>query len=79
MFAGLPSPLEVMRYHSLIVERSSLPAALRVTGTTVGDPGEIQAMQHRTLPVWGVQFHPESIFTQQGKRLLGNFMELAGC
>jgi len=79
LFAGLPAPLEVMRYHSLVVERQSLPEALQVTGTTVGDPAEIQSMRHRTMPVWGVQFHPESIFTQQGKQLLRNFMGLAGC
>jgi len=79
LFAGLPAPMEVMRYHSLVVERATLPGVLRVTGTTAGDPGEIQSMRHRTLPVWGVQFHPESIFTQQGKQLLANFIGLAGC
>jgi len=79
LFAGLPAPLEVMRYHSLVVERRSLPETLVVTGTTVGDSSEIQSMRHRTLSVWGVQFHPESIFTQDGKQLLRNFMALAGC
>ena len=79
LFEGLPTPLEVMRYHSLVVERSTLPATLTVTGTTVGNAEEIQSMRHRTLPVWGVQFHPESIFTQDGKRLLRNFLTVAGC
>ena len=79
LFAGLPSPLEVMRYHSLIVERESLPDALEVLATTGDDASEVQAMRHRTHPVWGVQFHPESILTQQGKQLLENFLTLAGC
>ena len=79
LFAGLPAPLEVMRYHSLVVERASLPDVLEVTGTTVGDVEEIQSMRHRTLPVWGVQFHPESIFTVLGKQLLRTFVGLAGC
>ena len=79
LFAGLPEPLEVMRYHSLVVERESLPETLRVTATTSGDPGEIQAMRHATFPVWGVQFHPESVFTSHGQQLLRNFIRLAGC
>jgi anthranilate synthase/aminodeoxychorismate synthase-like glutamine amidotransferase len=79
LFKGLPAPLEVMRYHSLVVERGSLPAALTVTATTDGDESEIQALRHAKLPVWGVQFHPESIFTARGKQLLGNFLTLAGC
>lgn len=79
LFDGLESPLEVMRYHSLVVERASLPAALRVTATTVGDTNEIQAMRHATQPVWGVQFHPESVFTSHGKRMLKNFIKLAAC
>jgi anthranilate synthase/aminodeoxychorismate synthase-like glutamine amidotransferase len=79
LFAQLPEPLEVMRYHSLIVERASLPATLRVTATTAGDASEIQAMRHTSMPVWGVQFHPESIFTQHGQQLLRNFINLAGC
>jgi anthranilate synthase/aminodeoxychorismate synthase-like glutamine amidotransferase len=79
LFAGLPSPLEVMRYHSLIVERDSLPAELEVLATSSDDPSEIQAMRHRMHPVWGVQFHPESVLTQEGKRLLENFLTIAGC
>ena len=77
LFAGLPSPLAVMRYHSLVVERSSLPAELRVVAAAVDDPDEIHAMRHRTHPVWGVQFHPESVLTQGGKQILQNFLELA--
>ena len=79
IFAGIPSPLEVMRYHSLTVERETLPAELHVLATGLEASAEIQALRHGTHPVWGVQFHPESIFTQHGKRLLANFLELAGC
>ncbi len=78
LFAGLPSPLEVMRYHSLIVERSSLPHDLEVLATTEDAPDEIHAMRHRTHPVWGVQFHPESIMTTGGSRILANFLQMAG-
>ncbi len=79
LFQGVPSPLEVMRYHSLTVERETLPSELRVLATVVDDSGDIQALRHESHPVWGVQFHPESIFTQGGRRLLANFLELAGC
>ncbi|HEX6533835.1 MAG TPA: aminodeoxychorismate/anthranilate synthase component II [Gemmatimonadaceae bacterium] len=79
LFAGLPSPLEVMRYHSLIVERDSLPDELEVLAVSGDDPTEIQAMRHTRHPVWGVQFHPESILTQDGKQLLRNFLALAEC
>jgi anthranilate synthase/aminodeoxychorismate synthase-like glutamine amidotransferase len=78
LFAGLPSPLPVMRYHSLVVERSSLPADLRVVAVASDDPSEVHAVAHRHHPVWGVQFHPESILTTGGKELLGNFLALAG-
>jgi len=77
LFDGIPSPLEVMRYHSLVVEAASLPAVLQVTATAVDDPTEIHAMRHATHPVWGVQFHPESILTQHGKRILQNFLSMA--
>jgi len=79
LFQGLPSPLEVMRYHSLLVERESLPEELEVVATTCDDPSEIQALRHVRHPVWGVQFHPESILTQEGKHLLKNFLTMAGC
>ena len=73
LFAGIPSPMQATRYHSLVVEPSTLPASLRVTARTA--EGEIMALQHATLPVWGVQFHPESILTTDGKQLLRNFLE----
>jgi anthranilate synthase/aminodeoxychorismate synthase-like glutamine amidotransferase len=74
LFAGLPSPLEVGRYHSLVVERESLPAALEVVATATDDPREIHALRHVSHPVWGVQFHPESVLTPDGKQLLRNFL-----
>ena len=74
LFAGLPSPLEVGRYHSLVVERESLPASLKVVATATDDPSEIHALRHATHPVWGVQFHPESVLTPNGKQLLRNFL-----
>jgi anthranilate synthase component II len=77
LFAGLPSPLEVMRYHSLLVERESLPGELEVVAVATDDPREIHAVRHREHPVWGVQFHPESILTQHGKEMLANFLTLA--
>jgi anthranilate synthase/aminodeoxychorismate synthase-like glutamine amidotransferase len=77
VFAGLPSPLEVMRYHSLIVERESLPKCLSVVAVSSEDPTEIHGVKHRDHPVYGVQFHPESVMTQGGKQLLQNFLELA--
>lgn len=77
LFEGLDSPLEVMRYHSLIVERESLPTDLEVVATAVDAPGEIHALRHRTHPVWGVQFHPESIMTTGGHQILSNFLRMA--
>src|SRR5215204_3339647 len=78
LFEGLPSPLPVMRYHSLVVERASLPSELEILAVAVDDPSEIHAVRHRTHPVWGVQFHPESILTTGGKTILRNFLSLAG-
>ena len=77
LFANVPDPLEVMRYHSLVVETDSLPAELEVVARSKDDPTEIHAMKHRQYPVWGVQFHPESILTQNGKDILRNFLMLA--
>ncbi len=77
LFAGIPSPFGVMRYHSLVVEAETLPASLKVTAVASDAPGEIHALQHRTHPVWGVQFHPESILTEHGRALLQNFLGLA--
>ena len=77
VFAGLPSPMEVMRYHSLIVERETLPDCLDIIGVAEDDPREVHAVRHREHPVHGVQFHPESVMTPHGKALLRNFLELA--
>jgi anthranilate synthase component 2 len=76
LFKGLPERFEVTRYHSLIVERASLPSVLEVTAET--DDKLIMGLQHKTLPIHGVQFHPESIATENGHALLANFLELAG-
>ena len=75
LFTGLPTPLEVGRYHSLVVERDSLPDTLQVVATAVDDPLEIHALRHVAHPVWGVQFHPESVLTPHGKKLLRNFLD----
>ena len=75
LFAGLPNPFNATRYHSLVVERSSLPACLEVTAWV--DNSEIMGLRHRELPVWGVQFHPESILTEGGMELLDNFLKLS--
>jgi anthranilate synthase/aminodeoxychorismate synthase-like glutamine amidotransferase len=74
VFAGLPNPFEATRYHSLIVEKASVPASLRITADTA--EGEIMGLQHREFPVHGVQFHPESILSREGKDLLRNFLRL---
>ena len=78
VFAGLPDAYEATRYHSLVVERSSLPEALEVTAWTENEDGsfeEIMGLRHREYPVEGVQFHPESILTEHGHALLKNFLE----
>src|SRR5688572_27778225 len=77
LFRGIARPMTATRYHSLVVERATLPAELEITATTpeTGADDLIMAMRHRTLPLWGVQFHPESILTTDGKRLLSNFLE----
>ena len=72
VFAGLPNPFDATRYHSLLVQRSTFPAALEITAETA--EGEIMGLRHRELPIHGVQFHPESILTLEGKRLLQNFL-----
>jgi anthranilate synthase/aminodeoxychorismate synthase-like glutamine amidotransferase len=80
LFQDVPSPVEVMRYHSLVVSPDRLPRELQITAwSNDRAPGqEIMALCHRTLPVYGVQFHPESVATAQGKRILSNFLALAG-
>lgn len=77
VFHGLRHPLSVTRYHSLIVERDSLPEAFDVTAWTLrdGQPDEIMGFRHRTMPLEGVQFHPESILSEQGHQLLNNFLQ----
>ena len=77
IFRGLPSPLTATRYHSLVVEPASLPEELEVTARTTDAGGEvIMGLRHRRFPVEGVQFHPESVLTVEGKRLIANFLEL---
>ena len=72
LFEGVPSPFEATRYHSLVIEESSLPACLEISARTAD--GEIMGVRHRELPIEGVQFHPESIMTEQGKAILSNFL-----
>lgn len=72
LFAGVPSPFTATRYHSLIVERASLPDCLEITAWTEDDT--IMGLKHKQFPVWGVQFHPESILTESGRRILANFL-----
>jgi anthranilate synthase/aminodeoxychorismate synthase-like glutamine amidotransferase len=75
VFNGLPNPFEATRYHSLLVKRETFPDCLEITAETAEK--EIMGLRHKTLPVHGVQFHPESILTTEGKRLLKNFLDLA--
>ena len=77
IFEGVPSPVEVMRYHSLVIEHGSVPASLEVIATASDDATEIHAVQHRQHPVVGVQFHPESVGTPEGMRILKNFLSLS--
>lgn len=77
LFRGLPNPLTVMRYHSLVVSYKGLPDALIVEASAADDESEIHALRHRRDPVWGVQFHPESILTERGKDILSNFLAMA--
>ena len=74
IFKGLPNPMQATRYHSLILERSSFPDCLEITAET--EEGEIMGLAHKELPVWGVQFHPESLATEGGIKLLENFLKL---
>ena len=73
LFAGLPNPLRVMRYHSLVGEESSMPSCLRITARSLDDR-QVMAVQHEKFPIFGVQFHPESIMAQDGLKLLDNFL-----
>jgi len=79
LFSNLPNPFEATRYHSLVVDKASVPDCLEVTAWTLspdGDKEEIMGLRHKTLPVVGVQFHPESILTEQGHNLLRNFLKM---
>ena len=74
LFRGMPQGFAATRYHSLLVERATFPAELEITAETA--EGEVMGLRHRTLPIWGVQFHPESIATEGGMKILQNFLEL---
>jgi anthranilate/para-aminobenzoate synthase component II len=78
LFEGVPREFTVARYHSLVTDSSVLPGVLApiAWSTEPSDVGEIQAMRHVSLPLWGVQFHPESLFSEHGKTILGNFLSL---
>jgi len=74
LFLGMPSPFLATRYHSLVIKRESMPSCLEITAET--EEGEIMGIRHRDLPIWGVQFHPESILTENGRMILQNFLTL---
>ncbi|TCL55844.1 anthranilate synthase component II [Hydrogenispora ethanolica] len=74
LFEGMPQPFAAVRYHSLVVERSSFPAVLEITASEPG--GLVMALRHRSHPTYGLQFHPESVFTESGKQLLVNFLKV---
>jgi anthranilate synthase/aminodeoxychorismate synthase-like glutamine amidotransferase len=74
LFEGMPNPFTATRYHSLVVRRDSVPDCLEITAET--EEGEIMGLRHRELPIWGVQFHPESILTENGRQILKNFLNL---
>jgi anthranilate synthase/aminodeoxychorismate synthase-like glutamine amidotransferase len=77
VFAKMPEDFEATRYHSLIIQRDTLPSCLEITATAADDASEIMGVRHKELPIHGVQFHPESILTQDGKKLLKNFLEMS--
>ncbi|MBF0486299.1 MAG: aminodeoxychorismate/anthranilate synthase component II [Candidatus Omnitrophica bacterium] len=75
LFKGLSNPFTATRYHSLVIKKETCPDCLEVTATSEDD-GEIMGVRHKTFPIWGVQFHPESILTKEGKKILENFLTL---
>jgi anthranilate synthase/aminodeoxychorismate synthase-like glutamine amidotransferase len=75
LFAGMPNPFAATRYHSLVIQRETLPACLEITAET--EEGEIMGVKHKQYPIWGVQFHPESILTENGRQIMANFLKLA--
>jgi anthranilate synthase/aminodeoxychorismate synthase-like glutamine amidotransferase len=74
LFEGMPNPFSATRYHSLVIKRDTVPACLEITAET--DEGEIMGVRHKELPIWGVQFHPESILTESGRQIMKNFLKL---
>lgn len=74
LFSGMPNPFAATRYHSLVIERASVPDCLEITAET--QEGEIMGVRHKQHPIWGVQFHPESILTENGRQILENFLKL---
>jgi len=74
LFEGMPNPFPATRYHSLVIKRDTMPDVLEITAET--EEGEIMGVKHKTLPIWGVQFHPESILTENGRTILKNFLKL---
>ncbi len=74
LFAGMPNPFNATRYHSLVIQRDTMPDFLEVTAET--EEGEVMGVRHKHLPIWGVQFHPESILTESGRTILKNFLQL---
>ena len=76
MASSLRAPFQATRYHSLLVKRETLPECLEITAVADDDESEIMGLRHKEMPIHGVQFHPESILTQEGKRLLKNFLEM---
>ena len=75
LFEGMPNPFAATRYHSLVIQRETLPDCLEITAET--EEGEIMGIKHKQLPIWGVQFHPESILTESGRQILSNFLKLS--
>ena len=76
LFKGIDNPFEATRYHSLVIDKKTLPGCLEVTAWTKDKDREIMALRHKKFPLWGVQFHPESILTKEGKGILNNFLKL---
>src|ERR1039458_4798847 len=74
LFEGMPNPFSATRYHSLVIKRDTMPDVLEITAES--DEGEIMGVRHKTLPIWGVQFHPESILTENGRQIMRNFLKL---
>ena len=74
LFEGMPNPFTATRYHSLVIKRDTMPDVLEITAES--DEGEIMGVRHKTLPIWGVQFHPESILTENGRQIMRNFLKL---